>query len=214
MRRLGLVLLAVTWLAAASLRASTILYSDFGPGDSFQASTGTSWAVGGGNNSSNAIRFVNSSLNTYTLDQFRFADNWFAGTDTLNVGFWGGSPDLNTATLLESFTFAASVFQTAELFTATSVLHPRILPGGTYFITQSVPGAPGTIWGWQWNNQGVNGNWLAKFGNGPWFDEAAVTPVFDISATPTPVPEPASLTLFAIGALGLGVCRRRQQKVR
>jgi hypothetical protein len=164
---------------------STTLVSNFGPGDSYQNSTGTGWATGDGGNSSNAVAFVNTSGTVSTLKQFRFAANWFAGINTLNVDFWGDSDDLNTASLLESFTFSADAFRVPQVFTAVSTLHPALLPGNTYFITLSVPGAPATDWGWQWNNQGQNGSWWARFGSDPWFMETtAVTPAFDVCVAP------------------------------
>jgi hypothetical protein len=172
---------ALAWAQAPGNGGSaTTLFSNFGPGDTYQGSTGTAWAVGDGGNGSNAVSFVNPSTTAVELREFRFAANWFSGINTLNVGFWGGSTDLNSATLLESFTFSANAFRVPQIFTAVSSVRPLLLPGQTYFITLSVPGAPTTIWGWQWNDQGQNG-FLARFGTDPWFAETVVTPVFDVS---------------------------------
>ena len=202
---------AMLLLLAGPAHASTILFSNFGPGNTFQTSTATSWADGSAADSSNAVSLVNSSPSAFRLDDFRFADNWFAGTNMLLVGFWGGSTDLNTATLLESFTFTAAALQAPQIFTAISLLHPLIEPGGTYFITQSVPGAPATTWGWQWNNQGQTG-FFAKFDGGAWFAEGVETPVFDVSGTlvtPASVPEPATLALVGCGLALVAYQRRR-----
>jgi hypothetical protein len=202
-------------LLAIPARADFIA-GNFGPGSSYQTGTGNSWSVGDGTSSSVAVQFVNTTSTTYALTEFRFAANYFAGTNLLTVGFYGGSTDLNTATLLESFTFTAPDQFTDHIYTATSSLHPLITPGGTYFIAASVSGAPATNWGWQWNNQGQNDGWWARFGSAPWFAETgAVAPVFDVSGTAT-VPEPATLTLAVIGGVlagGVGWVRRRQAKV-
>jgi hypothetical protein len=202
-------------LLAIPARADFIA-GNFGPGSSYQTGTSNSWAVGGGVNSSDAVEFVNNTSTTYALTEFRFAANYFSGTNLLTVGFYGGSADLNTATLLESFTFTAPDQFNDHIYTANSTVHPLIAPGGTYFIAASVTGAPATIWGWQWNDQGQNGGWWARFGNGAWFQEpGAVTPVFDVSGTAV-VPEPATLTLAVTGGVlagALGFVRRSQAKV-
>jgi hypothetical protein len=180
--------------------SATTLFSNFGPGDSYQSSTGTAWAMGNSDDASNAVSFVYSGAAPVELGQFRFAANWFSGTNILNVGFWGGSTDLNSATLLESFTFSANAFRVPQIFTAVSKVRPVLLPGKTYFITQSVPDAPNTVWGWQWNDQGQNG-FLARFGTGFWFAETVVTPVFDISGPAATFPL-STITYYVRGADG------------
>jgi hypothetical protein len=172
---------------AWSFTVATVLVSNFGPGGTYQNGTGTGWATGDGDNSSNAVSWLNSSGKPFQLDRFRFAANWFNGENTLSVGFWGGSTDLNSATLLESFTFSATAFRTPQIFTAVSNAHPSITPGGTYFITLSVPGTPETLWGWQWNDRGQNG-YLARFGGNAWFTEPFATPVFEVLGVPADVP--------------------------
>src|SRR5439155_26879021 len=145
-----------------------------GPGGSFQTSTATAWATtGGASGFSNAAGFTISGTQTYRLAQFRFAANWFAGTNSVNVGFYVGS-DLNTATLLESFTFSANAQATAQLFTAVSTVRPFLIPGNTYFIALSVGAS--TTWGWQWNDQGRNGGWIARSGIGAWFARTFTSP--------------------------------------
>src|SRR2546422_752350 len=131
---------------------------------------------------SDAVAFAISGTQLYHLTQFRFAANWFAGTNSINVGLYVES-DLNTASLLESFTFSANAQATAQLFTAVSVKKPTLIPGNTYFIALSVD--PSTTWGWQWNDQGQTGGWFARSGTGAWIAESATTPAFEVSATPT-----------------------------
>jgi hypothetical protein len=180
--------------------SATTLFSNFGPGDSYQSSTGTAWAMGNNEDASNAVSFVYSGATPVELGQFRFAANWFSGTNIVNVGFWGGSTDLNSATLLESFTFSANAFRVPQIFRAVSSVRPVLLPGNTYFITLSVPDAPGTVWGWQWNNQSQNG-FLARFGTGSWFAESVVTPVFDVSGPLAAIPL-STISYYVRGADG------------
>jgi protocatechuate 3,4-dioxygenase beta subunit len=160
---------------------TNVLSSNLGLGDSFQTSTAAAWTTGGASKLSNAVAFTVPGSQTYRLAQFRFAADWLSGTNSAHVGLYAGS-DLNTATLLESFTFSASAQATAELFTAVSTVRPLLLPGNTYFISLSVDG-PSTTWGWRWNDQGMTG-YLARSGAGAWVAASAVTPAFDVSATP------------------------------
>src|SRR5713101_6261193 len=120
-----------------SANRTSAVAGNLGPGGSFQTSTGTAWATGGPSNFSNAVGFTISGTQALRLTRFRFAAHWFAGTNSMNVGFYVGS-DLNTATLLESFTFSASAQFAAQLFTAVSTVRPLLLPGNTYFIALSV----------------------------------------------------------------------------
>jgi len=165
-----------------------VLTTTYGPNASFQLGTGTAWAIGGPGNASAAVSYVNATATFVRLERFRFAANWFSGTSILNVGLWVGSSDLNSATLLESFVFTTTATQSPRTFTAFSDTRPLISPGETIFITLSVPGAPGTIWGWHWNNQGQTG-YLARFGTDHWFVAPGQTPAFEILGTQvSPVP--------------------------
>lgn len=203
-------LIVATALSAASAQADFIA-GNFGPGDSYQTGTGNSWGTGypsypaSSEYASNAVAFTNSTSTTYALDQFRFAANYFAGDNTLLVDFYGGSSDLNSASLLESFTFTAPTQFDDYIYTATSIVHPLLLPGETYFIVLSTPQTVGTIWGWQWNDQGQNG-FLTRFDSNPWFEQTDTAVVFDVSGS-VPVPEPSTMLLATLGLVSLGTIR-------
>jgi len=205
---IGASLVAVA-MSAGSARADLIA-GNFGPGDSFK---GNSWTVGvDGSNYALAMPFTNSTGKAYVLDQFRFAANHFSGANQLLVDFYGGSSDLNGASVLESFTFT-SPDAFAHVFTATSLVHPLILPGETYFIVLSEPPTPEARWGWQWNNQGHNGGYLVRIDSGSWSTDILDTPVFDVSGSVPAVagvPEPSSLLLATLGLLSVITARAAQ----
>jgi hypothetical protein len=211
-------IVAACWMVLLTMAhragAETLLAGNLGPGNSFQTGTINSWANGGTVDSSNAVSFTNTTGQTYTLSSILFADNWFAGTNTLNIGFLEGS-DLNSATLLESFTVSASAMFDQDLYTVTSVSDPLILPGETYFLTQSVPNVLGdTTWGWQWNNTGQTG-FYSEFGSAGWITQTDVTPAFAVYGslvTPSAVPEPSSLLLIGTGLAGVATQLRRRSK--
>jgi len=206
MRRLA-ILLPLSVLCAAPLHAATVFATTFGePGDTYQTSTGTAWAIGGTGDTGRAAGFVVATA--YDLTQVRVADNFFsaantAANNTLTVGIWQNTTnDMNGATLLEAFTFTTAVIATPAIFTGTSILHPLILPGDFYFISETVPIDPvaSAVWGWQWNDQGALG-FVVEHGGGSWGPSTATTPTtpaFEISGNA--VPEPA------VGWLAGGLC--------
>jgi hypothetical protein len=214
-------------LAALPLSGGTLLVSNFGPGNTFDPSTGDSWATGGGNESGNAVGFVDPTSSTYNLTQIQVADNFFIPStdggmfDNLNVGIWQNTTnDLNGATELESWSLTTSTLQTAQLFTLTSLLNPAINPADFYFITETVTpdpsaGATQAEWGWQWNNLNpIATGYYSEFAGGSWFPEMGPTPVFSVSGnlSPSTVPEPQSyVALLALGLVGMLILRHRQR---
>ena len=202
-------------LSMVPVSASTILVSTFGePGDTYQTSTGTAWAVGGTGNTGRAVGFTVSAV--YDLSQIRVADNFFAAANdamnnTLTVSIWQSTiNDLNGATLLEAFPLNTAILATPTIFTINSVLHPLLVPGAFYFISETVPidAVLSAVWGWQWNDQGILG-FLRENGGGPWGPSTATTPTtpaFDITGVATP--EPATSALVG-GCLLILILRSR-----
>lgn len=198
-------LLIAAGFSAGSARAELIA-GNFGPGDSYQTGGSLSWATGFDPNVSinfsTAVAFTNSTSKTFALHQFRFAANYQSGTNQLTAAIYGGSSDLNTASVLESFTFSAPTPLDSFIYTATSLVHPLILPGETYFIVLSEPITPAPFWGWQWNDQGQNG-YLARSNSDPWTAQTFATPVFDVRGRVPGVPEPSSLLLATLGLVSV-----------
>src|SRR5205823_15090569 len=126
----------------APVRADVIA-SNLGPGDTFQTSTATAWSIGGNTNGSNAVGFTIPPDHAYRLSAFRFAANWFAGTNTVTADFYVAPTssasciscaDLNNATLLESFVLSTGTFQTGVILSAVSTTQPLLVPGNVYVI--------------------------------------------------------------------------------
>ncbi len=202
--------LAILLLFAATAFADTI-YNNFGPGNSYQNSTGTAWAVGGSGESGNAVSFVvpMTASGEYQLTEVQFAANWSFGTNLLTVGLFGPSNDINTASLLETWTVSANAQSTPQLFDVAG--NATLLSGQTYYIEME-GNDPNTEWGWQWNDQMQNG-YYSEFAGGQWFLESGVTPVLEISANPvqTTTPEPGTFMLLASGILGTAEVVRRKR---
>jgi hypothetical protein len=215
-------------LSALPLGASTLLASNFGPGETYAISTGDAWATGDGGDSGNAVGFTDPNSSYYTLSQIVVADNFFTPSadggiyNDLNVGLWQSSTDnLNGATELETWAVTTGTLQTAMLFPLTSVLNPVIDPTQFYFITENVtpdptPGANTATWGWQQNSlTPAQMGYFSNFNGGGWFVETGTTPVFSVSGdlVTSGVPEPRSSALLAAGFAALLILRARHRPV-
>jgi hypothetical protein len=106
----GRMIVSFLVVAALPLSAGTLLVSNFGPGNTYDTSTGDAWATGGSGESGNAVGFTDpSAFLSYALTQIQVGDNFYtASTDggvynDLNIGFWQSTSDLNSAAELESW---------------------------------------------------------------------------------------------------------------
>jgi hypothetical protein len=217
-----LVLLA---LAALPMSADTVLVTNFGPGDSYDTSSGDAWATGGSGESGNAVEFQNPFSSSYLLTSIQVADGFSsadpdgAAFNDLNVGIWQSTTDnLNDATELQSWSVAApSAGSPSQVYSLTSASPTIINPSDYYFITETLTpdGSNTAEWGWNVNNlTPTETGYLSEFAGGRWFSETGDTPVFSVSGTvipPSGVPEPRSYAaILGAGLLGLLVLRRRR----
>jgi len=186
----GLILLVAAVISPVRSQSTVVIAGNLGQGGTFQTGTGMSWATGPGTTTcegscdpANAVAFT--PVTAYTMTQFRFAANWFSGTNSVTVGLYSSpgsnSVSIDSATLIQSFTFSAAAPMTPQLFTAVLTTPLVVSPSNTYFIEMTASGS--AYWGWQWNNT-ENSGYYAEFlpcsGTSPcWFAETSVTPAFE-----------------------------------
>jgi hypothetical protein len=187
------------------------LYTTFGPGDSYQNS---GWPIGGSNSlfggySSYAMEF--SPSKTATLDLVRFPAFAFGAggaVDAVLAADNGGSP----GAMLENL---GSVTITSEaIYSLSSSLHPQLTFGSEYWLLLQ-PTDPNSGVAAAWNLSPAVNATLA-FTNDPahgsWFLASGSQGAFEIQGSAVATPEPASMTLFGIGAAGLlGYAWRRRR---
>ena len=187
-------------LSPLEVAAGPIVYSTFGPGDTFNPdpSGNHSWTIGGdsgpfGNVQDEiAASFIPSA--TVSLDTIRVAAFHLTGGNELDVYLSSGSAP---GAPIESFS-TTGVSNTPGILTFNSVTNPLLAAGTKYWVVMSTTPLTANDMEWSWNTIGVDGFDYRFGGSGGWsIDSSDLTPAFEVTATP----EPASLLLFGTGLI-------------
>jgi hypothetical protein len=199
----------ITWCAGfGTAHASSIVFSDFGPGDTFD-SNGYGVTSPAFIKSDVAATFTPSS--SYTFDYVRVAASLgFGGATEFDIAL-AADDSGHPGTVLESF--ALTLTNSPGVLTGTSVLHPLLAASTPYWIVASVPVNPPEFADWWDNSIGAKGLLGVRPSSGVWFVNANSTlPAFDIGGTAaaSAVPEPATWLLVSVGVVGFRARRRRR----
>lgn len=218
---LGLALLVLA-LPAVS-HANSVVYSDLGPGKSYDPSNATTspadnWELSGAASADGeelaAVSFTPSA--NYDLTKILVAVGFFSGTTnsayvTLNSDN-SGSP----GAVIESWTLSElSVLGTTSTITADQTLTsaPGVLlsSGTTYWIVavSDSSGASDTIDGWNFNSTGATGTMAYSFDGTTWSTagDPFILPAFEVKGTP--VPEPPTFAMLGLALAALPFIRNR-----
>jgi hypothetical protein len=197
-----LAAVSVLGLLASRADASVVVYSDFGPGQTYGSSL---------NDAAGPTSFIGEEIGyadpftptgTVTFASVVLPLSSVSGTNSLvvslrpSVSGLPGSP-------LESFTVTGlPSFPTSTVYQLNSLLDPVLNAGSTYWIA-IFPGGSNTIAGWNFDSVGVNGGAANQNGSATWtYNPYNTSSAFEVLGNPLATPEPASLSMLA----GLGAC--------
>jgi hypothetical protein len=140
----------------ATLVQPVIVYTNFGPGMTFDADPFHGWAINGSlgpNVAQQAVSDLFIPTENYSFSGASVALASFVGPARVRVFLQadsGGRP----GAIIEEFAISGLQF-TPTIFPVTSSLLPSLRRGTRYWLTVT-PGADGVVAGWNWNSIGDN----------------------------------------------------------
>lgn len=207
--------ICVLSMGISAYASATVLFSNFGPGYSYDINSGN--VVGDGYDGS------------FYSEGESFTPGQNAAFGALRIALSEVYPGSQGAPLTISLTADAGNAPGAVLeswLTAPgslgllgtnnaplvlySILNPTLLAGTEYWITASLTGLSNAV-AWNWNSTGDLNAQAINDGSG-WFSPSGLTPgAFEVDSVASRVPEPSTLALFGVAFAGIGFCSRRKQ---
>jgi len=199
------------WLVlfiASEARADTIVFSNFGPGMTFNQTQGIS--VTGSNLFGDIPAQAFTPSQTVTFSSAQLATLLVAEPNHFQVLLMTSSGGL-PGNIIETITMAMPT--SAGIVTANSALHPVLTSGTQYWLAVFAP-EPDTfgIWNLALNDFSTPHAVAFNSPTGPWVLNNVNRSAFQINGEP--VPEPSTMLLLGTGlaSLGTAVRKRRQNK--
>ena len=205
-------------LLCAATASAGVLYSNFGPGQTYDNNWATSgWYVGNdgaGNNEVIAMPFTPSA--TANVADAILALGWdgVSPNTPINVYLESDTGLGYPGTILATLTQVGTIPNGPSgggLVTFLATTHPLVTAGTEYWIVAQEPNLASSM-GWFYTVGDPTGPFAYDENNsptGPWGATSGAVSAFQVDATP----EPSSLLLFGSGILGLaGILRKNARR--
>ncbi len=193
---------------ASEARADTIVFSNFGPGMTFNQTQGL--AITGSNLGGVIFAHAFTPSETVTFSSAQLAMLLVAEPNHFQVLLMTSSGGL-PGNIIETITVTMPT--SAGIVTANSALHPVLTSGTQYWLAVFAP-EPNTFGGWMFSLNDFSTPQALGFTSptGPWVVNNVTRSAFQINGEP--IPEPSTMLLLGTGlaTLGTAVRKRRQNK--
>jgi hypothetical protein len=223
MRTLVNLGICVALLAAPAVVHADTIFSNFGPGSSYNTAIGNpvgDGLDGTGFNYAEGNRFTVGTTSSLSSIMIALSCAVCPAGGSLTVSLTQNASNQPGA-VVESFSILGSTLgllgNNNPPLTLTSLLQPPLSAGSQYWVT--VSGLPTSAVAWNWNNTGDGSpTALSVDGGASWFAPAGLTPgAYAVNGIVAPIPEPGAVWLLSTGIFGLGGIefqRRRKRKSR
>lgn len=209
------VVAALSVALTTTAHAGPIVYSNLGPGGTFNPSSGLAVSDLFGNVFSEATEFFPSA--DYVLESISVAlRSGLNEFDLITLSLIQGSDPL-TGTVVESFALD-DVTTTPQLYTLSSITRPQLVSGQQYWLmlAPANTNAESTAATWLENvifaGEFTGGLSTLTYVNGSLVNSHFFQPAFEVRGEPAVVPEPTTMMLVGSGIAALLTrrCRRRR----
>lgn len=204
----------IAWGSAGTARAA-VVYDTFGPNNGYNGnsaiyvSPGTSVLDGAYYYAKQSVAVPFSAGVNETFDAVTIASYYYLNDNSAKINLMSSGSDGLPSQVLETLTGTWGTFDSPPRFVST--LHPQLTQNETYWIVVAPGDNSNAVGLWFKNNLGYEGFYAVSPNGdtGPFTYLADKSPLPAMRVEATGTPEPASLTLAAVGGV-LALRRRRR----